>query len=327
MILKIKKSLNSLVVHRILISVLSIFVFTNVHKLHSTKQRIRKLEDTTKVLSLVSESNRTTIRRDIRKTVVGFQNVRKGLYQLHNNQYDLGKTLVKSITEHKKLVREVDAKNRVAFKVFEYIFANTSLSFPRLIKKTLPAVVSILPISNRVDQITGTGFIIDKEKGYILTANHVVLGIVNRAKQPSFVLFGKRVLISEICFSLAEDVALIVADVHDPNYLPTAEIKLSNTEPRKGELILLLGHPYGLINSTFFGIVSVLDVESLLNGTSCLQYSVTSFPGTSGGPVINMHGEVIALHTEGTINSGIGFGVPSRIVSVIAAEFIEQVEK
>ncbi len=85
-----------------------------------------------------------------------------------------------------------------------------------------------------------------------------------------------------------------------------------------GELVWAIGNPFGLDNSLTFGIVSAKDrrglsAESRYN--EFLQTDAAVNPGNSGGPLVNMSGEVVGINTAivGPTFQGISFAIPSNV--------------
>ena len=73
-------------------------------------------------------------------------------------------------------------------------------------------------------------------------------------------------------------------------------LKLANTTPRKGEEIMVLGNPKGLESTVTRGIISAIRPQN--NADDLLQIDAAISPGSSGSPVLNMHGEVVGIATK-----------------------------
>ncbi len=89
---------------------------------------------------------------------------------------------------------------------------------------------------------------------------------------------------------------------------PTAYLKVSNTEPRKGEKVFCVGNPLGFDHTLSEGIISGLRKDK--QHSNVLQFTASISPGSSGGPVLNDRGEVVAVtsfyHSGGqNLNFGI----------------------
>ena len=160
---------------------------------------------------------------------------------------------------------------------------------------------------------SGSGFIIS-EDGYIVTNNHVVAG----AETLTVTMTSGEEFEAEIIGADAEnDVALIKIDASG---LPTVAIGESGSI-EVGQQVCAIGNPLGeLTNTLTVGYVSALDREINENGTpiNMFQTDCAINAGNSGGPIFDMHGNVIGITTakysaNGTYQAsieGIGFCVP-----------------
>ncbi|HEX2605220.1 MAG TPA: DegQ family serine endoprotease [Oxalicibacterium sp.] len=151
----------------------------------------------------------------------------------------------------------------------------------------------------------GSGFIISAD-GYVMTNAHVVEG----ADEVYVTLTDKREFKAKIVGSdKRTDVALVKIDGSN---LPRMTIGDSN-KIRVGEWVIAIGSPFGLDNTVTAGIVSAKarDTGEYL---PLIQTDVAVNPGNSGGPLINMRGEVIGINSQIYSRSGgymgISFAVP-----------------
>jgi S1-C subfamily serine protease len=140
--------------------------------------------------------------------------------------------------------------------------------------------------------VNGTGFVISTS-GHILTNNHVIKGCVgdvhgNLTGEPATNLR----LVSQ---DETNDLALLQASgtFKEPANLRAAAI-------RSGDAIIAIGYPFhGLLTSDFTvttGIVNSL--SGILNDTRFLQISAQVEPGNSGGPLLDMSGNVVGVVAE-----------------------------
>lgn len=151
----------------------------------------------------------------------------------------------------------------------------------------------------------GSGFIISPD-GYVLTNAHVVDG----ADEMYVTLTDKREFKAKIIgVDKRTDVAVVKIEgsnlprltIGDPNRL------------RVGEWVIAIGSPFGLENTVTAGIISAKarDTGEYL---PLIQTDVAVNPGNSGGPLINMRGEVIGINSQIYSRSGgymgISFAVP-----------------
>lgn len=151
----------------------------------------------------------------------------------------------------------------------------------------------------------GSGFIISAD-GYIMTNAHVVEG----ASDVYVTLTDKREFKAKIIGSdTRTDVALLKID---GNSLPRLMIGDSD-KIRAGEWVLAIGSPFGLENTVTAGIISA-KARDTGDYLPLIQTDVAVNPGNSGGPLINLKGEVIGINSQIYSRSGgfmgISFAVP-----------------
>ena len=118
--------------------------------------------------------------------------------------------------------------------------------------------------------------------------------------------------------------------VQVPNNHPLTAVKFADSSKVKiGQLVVAVGNPYGLNDTTTFGIVSGLKRENvnLSRYEDFIQTDASINPGNSGGPLLNIKGEVIGINTA-IINyaQSIGFSIPSNMVSHIVTQLVEHGE-
>jgi serine protease Do len=148
-----------------------------------------------------------------------------------------------------------------------------------------------------------------RSDGYLVTNEHVVADAetiqVKLADGRRFVgrLVGKDERV---------DLALVKIEVSG---VPVAALGDSN-RLRVGEFVLALGQPFGLEQSVSFGIVSRKGAPLMVAapGFDFIQTDATVNPGNSGGPLVNMAGEVIGINSMAARNGTIGFAIPINLV-------------
>jgi S1-C subfamily serine protease len=177
-----------------------------------------------------------------------------------------------------------------------------------------------MPPSQRLEEGTGSGFIIDAD-GVILTNAHVIDG----ADRVTVILTdGRRFEGQVLGQDILTDVAVVKIEATD---LPT--VPLGNSDQlQPGEWAIAIGNPLGLDNTVTVGIVSATGRSSADIGVSdrrvgFIQTDAAINPGNSGGPLLNQRGEVIGMNTA-IINGaqGLGFAVPINTVQRIADELV-----
>ncbi|MBD8542074.1 DegQ family serine endoprotease [Oxalobacteraceae sp. CFBP 8761] len=166
-----------------------------------------------------------------------------------------------------------------------------------------------------VQRGVGSGFIISGD-GYVLTNAHVVEG----ADEVTVTLTDRREFKAKVLGAdRRSDVALLKLTATNLPYLRTGD----SSKIRVGEWVLAIGSPFGLENTVTAGIISAKsrDTGEYL---PLIQSDVAVNPGNSGGPLINMRGEVIGINSQiatlsGAYN-GISFAVPIDEVTRVSEQ-------
>jgi serine protease Do len=167
----------------------------------------------------------------------------------------------------------------------------------------------------------GTGFFISPD-GYILTNNH----IVEKAEKVTVnTVQGKEYEAKVIGTDSKTDIALIKIEAKET---PFAELG-DSAQMKVGEWVLAIGNPYGLDHTVTAGIVSAkgrqIDTGSYQD---FIQTDAAINRGNSGGPLINMKGEVVGItsniFTPTGGNIGIGFAIPSNIAKKVVVQLKEK---
>lgn len=151
----------------------------------------------------------------------------------------------------------------------------------------------------------GSGFVISAD-GYVMTNAHVVDG----ASDVYVTLTDKREFKAKVIgIDARTDVALLKID---SNNLPRLTMGDSD-KIKAGEWVLAIGSPFGLENTVTAGIVSA-KARDTGDYLPLIQTDVAVNPGNSGGPLINLRGEVIGINSQIYSRSGgfmgISFAVP-----------------
>lgn len=158
----------------------------------------------------------------------------------------------------------------------------------------------------------GTGFIFHEE-GYILTNEHVVHGASEVMLR---VLGRKRPLQANIVGTdYVHDIAVLKANLHVPKrYLRIAR----NDRIRVGDWVVAIGSPLGLDHTVTVGIISSKDRPMQIGDReypSLLQTDAAINRGNSGGPLIDLQGQVVGMNTAVSQSSqGIGFAIAANIL-------------
>ncbi|MFH2039668.1 MAG: trypsin-like peptidase domain-containing protein [Chloroflexota bacterium] len=213
---------------------------------------------------------------------------------------------------------------------------NNDTSVTAAIEKVSPAVVTVVttipggmsffgPTADQ--QVSGSGVIISPE-GYILTNNHVIesgtdfnIILANGTNIPATLISGDK-------FS---DLAVLKIDGKMP-----AVATLGNSDLLKpGETVAAIGSPLGdFKNTVTVGVISatgrILDSGDGYQLEDMIQTDAAINEGNSGGPLINLSGEVIGINSMIVRNSGygnavaegLGFAIPSNTARIISEQII-----
>ncbi|WP_105532916.1 DegQ family serine endoprotease [Solimicrobium silvestre] len=172
-------------------------------------------------------------------------------------------------------------------------------------RKRVPAKPAPGATEEEVPRGVGSGFIVSQD-GYVLTNAHVVDG----ADEVYVKLTDKREFKAKVIgIDKRTDVAVVKIE---GTKLPWLAIGDSD-KIKAGEWVIAIGSPFDLDNSVSAGIVSAKsrDTGDFLN---LIQTDVAVNPGNSGGPLINMRGEVVGINSQIYSRSGgfmgISFAVP-----------------
>lgn len=169
----------------------------------------------------------------------------------------------------------------------------------------------------------GSGVIIDAEKGYVVTNNHVVDNANSIKVQLSD---GRKFDAKVVGKDPRSDIALI--QIQDPKNLTA--IKIADSDAlRVGDYTVAIGNPFGLGETVTSGIVSALGRSGLNaeNYENFIQTDAAINRGNSGGALVNLNGELIGINTailapDGG-NIGIGFAIPSNMVKNLTSQMVQ----
>lgn len=221
-------------------------------------------------------------------------------------------------------------------------------SLAPMLERVMPAVVNIstlsrVPVQNnpllsdpffrrffnlperpleRQAQSLGSGVIIDAEKGYVLTNNHVV----DKATEIRVTLMDGRQLTAKL---IGADPEADVAVIQIPAEGLTALTLADSSRLRVGDFVVAIGNPFGLGQTVTSGIISALGRSGLgIEGyEDFIQTDASINPGNSGGALVNLRGELVGVNTAiiapGGGNVGIGFAIPANMASQIMAQLVE----
>jgi serine protease Do len=164
-----------------------------------------------------------------------------------------------------------------------------------LFKEVSPSVVTLSAFQSSTVEGGGTGFLIDDE-GTIATNHHVIDHATRvRVKFQSGAVFDALELLVD---EAAVDLALLRVDLATPVDGARLDLKplplADSDEVVVGEHAIVIGNPLGLESTLTDGLVSS---RRIFEGRPWIQFSAPISSGNSGGPLLNMRGEVIGVTT------------------------------
>src|SRR5215212_5530032 len=169
----------------------------------------------------------------------------------------------------------------------------------------------------------GSGFIVSP-KGYILTNHHV---IEDAARITVGLQSGEKYRGTVVGVDPETDVAVI--KIETSKDLPTVTLGDSNAA-QVGDWVLAMGSPFGLDQTVTAGIISKKERETPYFNVfqRFLQTDAAINRGNSGGPLVNMRGEVIGMNSQIATSTGdyngIGFALPANETSFVYKQLIAQ---
>ena len=168
----------------------------------------------------------------------------------------------------------------------------------------------------------GSGVIVDAN-GYILTNYHVV----QRADKIEVQLAGETKHYAATVVGYDRETDLAVVKIDAGRKLPVA--KLGNSDAAQvGDWVLAIGSPFGLEATVTAGIISYKGRPGMQQFQRFLQTDAAINHGNSGGPLVNLAGEVIGINTAivadgGGGTAGIGFALASNIAVEVYNEIVK----
>jgi serine protease Do len=211
--------------------------------------------------------------------------------------------------------------------------------FQTIARRAAPAVVSVdankLTVKNgktKEEEESGSGVLFRAEgqrAAVVLTNNHVIQKTA--ASQITVTLEDGRIFkAAQVWADPESDVALLRLD--GAGELPTAPLGDSDSV-KVGQWVVAIGSPFGLSQTVTHGIISARERGQVSLGNTIrikdfLQTDAAINPGSSGGPLFNLDGEVIGLNTaiasKSGSNSGVSFSIPINLAKRVAKQLLEK---
>lgn len=207
----------------------------------------------------------------------------------------------------------------------------------RTVEQVAPAVVTVIAtipgqrtiFGMTADQtVSGSGVFITPN-GYLLTNHHVVEG----AREVSIVLAdGSQRPVTVVGTDKYADLAVLKADGTLPGVAELGNSDVLNP----GETVIAIGSPLGNFkNSVTVGVVSAtgrsIDTGEGYLIENLIQTDAAINSGNSGGPLLNLAGEVVGINalvvrnsSSGTVAEGLGFAIPINTARVVAEQIIQK---
>lgn len=212
--------------------------------------------------------------------------------------------MTKTVHNQSQGLQQLDPRSREFFNHF-------GLPFPQA------------PNQDRRMQGLGSGVIVDAQKGYVLTNNHVVDG----ADEIKVTLTDRRTFKARIVGTdKRTDLAVIALENADHLH----QIKLGDSAGlHVGEWVLAIGNPFGLDSTVTSGIISAKgrDNVGVADYEDFIQTDAAINPGNSGGALVNIKGELIGINTAIATRTqgymGIGFAIPSNMAHQVMDSLIK----
>ena len=211
--------------------------------------------------------------------------------------------------------------------------------FEAVVQKLSPCVVALEAVKPSVKEgktrsvdDSGSGVLVrfPGVKGlFVLTNNHVV------GKAPANQITvntsdGRILKPTRVVADPESDIALL--SIADSETLIAATLGDSD-KMRVGQWVLAFGSPFGLNQTVTHGIISARERGQVSLGSTIrikdfLQTDAAINPGSSGGPLVNLDGEVIGINTAiaspSGSNSGIAFSIPINMIKKVAAQLLDK---
>ena len=204
-----------------------------------------------------------------------------------------------------------------------------------IVEEIKPSVVTVVGLvsggltffgTSQDSQVSGSGFIISSD-GYIITNNHVI----EDAREIFVVLYDSTQLPATL---VSSDVFADLAVLKVEGSMP-AVATLGNSDLLKpGETVIAIGSPLGdFRNSVTVGVISAtgrtIDTGEGYQLENLVQTDAAINSGNSGGPLLNLAGEVVGINTlvvrgsgSSAIAEGLGFAIPANTATMISAQII-----
>ena len=217
-------------------------------------------------------------------------------------------------------------------------FEKLGTLFRQSAERAAPAIISIRVTQtrsigrNRPTRMTveesGSGIVATiAEKQVILTNRHVIEDADDKSV---LILTHDRRILTPVKITTNEDFDLAVIEVAEK--LPPSARFGDSDQVRVGDIVLAIGNPFGLDRSISMGVISAVGRRHVPGASGAVprigffQTDAAVNPGSSGGMLINLRGEVIgvltAIATQGGGSEGVAFVMPINAVLRVAEQLV-----
>ncbi|NUR77644.1 MAG: PDZ domain-containing protein [Thermoleophilia bacterium] len=212
--------------------------------------------------------------------------------------------------------------------------ASSALSVGQIAKADTPSVVEIdateaapdspFPGGSQSSKALGTGFVYDA-KGDIVTNQHVVSGSTSVTVKFSDGSTYKGTVVGT---DPSTDLAVVRVNAPASKLVPLS--LADSSQVAVGDGVVAIGNPFGLDGTVTSGIVSALNREITAPDDSPIEGAIQTDAainhGNSGGPLLDLHGNVIGvtsqIQSDSGGNDGVGFAIPSNTVRSIVSQLV-----
>jgi len=214
-------------------------------------------------------------------------------------------------------------------------------SIAEIVKLTTPSIVTIFThpkekeknpqifkyfedIPQYENESLGSGFVIKKDEKYIYIATNT--HVIEKANNITVKFFNDVEMHAEIVGTDQKtDIAVLKVKINE-NTVNITPVKFGDEDDLKiGYFAIAAGSPYNLGHTFTFGIISALGRNlGISTYENFIQTDAAINPGDSGGPLLNIKGEVIGMNTAIIqTGQGLGFAIPVSTVKSITEELMK----
>lgn len=267
--------------------------------------------------------------------VSAFAGAAGGAYAIYRLEHQKLATALQDIQAQ---VDELSSQAGVAGSEATLLVENTDVqtTITQVVQQVGPAVVTVVGTvqvqvtffgHTTTSEVSGSGVFISQD-GYVLTNYHVV---EDTTELWVVLADGSRRQATLVGGDVYADIAVLKTEGEAP-----ATAAMGNSDAlNRGETVIAIGSPLGdFTNSVTVGVVSAtgrsIDTGRGYKILDLIQTDAAINEGNSGGPLVNLAGEVVGINTlvvrssnSGAVAEGLGFAIPANTVQAVAQQIIE----